>query len=681
MAFRTWARILLATLGVAALAGAGQLGVAYGLGIVRLTRVFDAVGRDQWHAQLTWVAWFAMVAAVVAGLAGGRFHQRWASVVEAGTDDAEPASPAPAPAAGLWVHVAIAVTAGLGATAVVPLTMQPARTAMIDAVDAALVIGICAGLGALVGIFATYAALAHVVARRSFAVVCGTIWLIAVVSVAPSLGPDDPLPAVRLGVFDAGFLSPATTQRFALVTMPALALLIGAVLGWAARRREFPPVTIALAGLPGPALVTAAYLIAGPGDGGQRYQVVPYWAAMVAAGAGVLGAVIAALIRRGTDEELDGAADQPAGTDPDPGLPPLPRRQTGQPDSPAGPGADTVNEAGATDAAAPPPLPAAPPPLPIGAPVPRPHDTGTFAGSPFGSRPRDDRAADRGAAGADRATDQAADRDADQRPGPFPPVMAHPHDSDAYLDPADFAPAGPTSARARGGAGPRGPQGFLRPGKAAAAFDGRPAGPGVRPTAAAPGGRPTAAAPGGRPTGAGPGGRPTVLDPGARTAPPLPGGQPHQVGPPLARPTPLTPPPAAPRAQNAPHAPHPLQAQGAPHPAALPHLVAPHYPSVPPPPSAPAPRGGFGPQAGSPLPPGTGDPRRNASPGSSSDGMTPDLPGNRATSREDQPGRRSAADQPGKRGAADQPGKRGADGPVGKKDEDFVDWVSGLGND
>jgi hypothetical protein len=61
--------------------------------------------------------------------------------------------------------------------------------------------------------------------------------------------------------------------------------------------------------------------------------------------------------------------------------------------------------------------------------------------------------------------------------------------------------------------------------------------------------------------------------------------------------------------------------------------------------------------------------------------MTPDLPGNRATSREDQPGRRSAADQPGKRGAADQPGKRGADGPVGKKDEDFVDWVSGLGND
>ena len=56
MAFRTWAKLLGATLGVAALAGASQLGVAYGLGILRLTRVLDSTIRDQWTAQLAWVA-------------------------------------------------------------------------------------------------------------------------------------------------------------------------------------------------------------------------------------------------------------------------------------------------------------------------------------------------------------------------------------------------------------------------------------------------------------------------------------------------------------------------------------------------------------------------------------------------------------------------------------------------
>ena len=60
------------------------------------------------------------------------------------------------------------------------------------------------------------------------------VWAIAVISVAPSLAPSDPLPAVRLGVFDAGFLSPAVTPATALATMPALALLIGRC--WAGSR-------------------------------------------------------------------------------------------------------------------------------------------------------------------------------------------------------------------------------------------------------------------------------------------------------------------------------------------------------------------------------------------------------------------------------------------------------------
>ncbi len=294
MAFRTWVKLLGTVVGVAALAGASQLGLAYGLGIVRLTRVLDDAARDQWTAQLAWVAWFAMTSAVLGGLAGGRLRDSLRGPVTAGT------------------HIAVAVAAGAGAAIVVPLTMQPARTAQIAGVDPVFVIGLCAAFGALVGAFAAYAVLAHVVARWSVSVVGIAIWVIAIVSVLPSLGPSAPLPAVRLGVFDAGFLSPALTQRTALFTMPALALLVGATHGWTARRREMPTLTIALAGLPGPALLTVAYLIAGPGSGADRYQIVPYWAAMTATGAGVLGSVLAAVIGR-SDAAAEPADDRDTG--------------------------------------------------------------------------------------------------------------------------------------------------------------------------------------------------------------------------------------------------------------------------------------------------------------------------------------------------------------------------------
>lgn len=298
MAFRTWAKLLGTTLGVAALAGASQLGLAYGLGVLRLTRVVDLAGRDQWTAQLAWVAWIAMTAAVLGGMAGRWLRDRWRAPATPGT------------------FVALSLAAGLGAALVVPLTMQPARTARIDGVHPVFVIGTCATLGAAAGVFAAYAVLTQQIARRSLAVTGIAIWTLAVLSLAPSLGPDDPLPAVRLGVFDPGYLSPALTQRTALFTMPALALITGAILGYAARRRELPLLTIALAGLPGPALLTLSYLIAGPGSGADRYQVVPYWAAMTATGAGVLGSVLAAVIRRGPDDLADEDDPSTAATGP-----------------------------------------------------------------------------------------------------------------------------------------------------------------------------------------------------------------------------------------------------------------------------------------------------------------------------------------------------------------------------
>jgi hypothetical protein len=235
---------------------------------------------------------------------------------------------------GLGWSVAISVAAGLGAAIVVPLTMQPARTAQVAGVDPVFVIAVCAALGAVIGTCAGLAALMHPVARRSVTVVVAAVWAIAIVSLAPSLGLADRLPAVRLGVFDAAFLSPATTQRTALFTMPALALLSGAALGWVARREGRTPVTVALAGIPGPFLLTLTYLIAGPGNGPERYQLVPYWAATAATFAGILGSALAAVLRR-NEGAAPPADPAPAAGAAEPTLappadrPPLPRRRVG----------------------------------------------------------------------------------------------------------------------------------------------------------------------------------------------------------------------------------------------------------------------------------------------------------------------------------------------------------------
>jgi hypothetical protein len=304
MAFRTWAKLVGATVGAGAAAGASQLGLAYGLGILRLTRVIDVTARDQWMAQLAWVAWIAMTSSVVAAMAGRRMLP---------------------PHSGAGTRIVAAVSSALGAAVVVPLTLEPARTAQITGVRAVFIIAVCAALGATAGVFAAYAALSRAVARWNLTAVSAGIWVIAVVSVLPSLAPSKPLPAVRLGVLDAAFLSDSTARRTALFTMPALALIAGIAVAVSARRRAMSTLAVALSGLAGPALLTVAYLVAGPGSSDQRYQVVPYWAAMTAAGAGVLGSVLVAVLSRGPAGSADGSSAVRARPTPD--RPPLPRRE------------------------------------------------------------------------------------------------------------------------------------------------------------------------------------------------------------------------------------------------------------------------------------------------------------------------------------------------------------------
>ncbi|WP_130404697.1 hypothetical protein [Micromonospora violae] len=279
MAFRTWGRLLLTALGVSVLAGAGQLGVAYGFGIVRLTGAFTGTTVNQWPAQLVWVGWFAANAAVAGAVLTGRLAHR------------------DAPAASTSRQLAVGGAAALGATVIAPLCMQPARAAELISVDPVWAVGICAVVGAVIGAGAAIAVLLRPELGWNMAAVAGAVWLLALISVLPSLGTAGPLPTVRLGVLEPSWLDDAAAQRLALLLLPTVALLAGAATAGLARWRGQPPLVSGATGVAGPVLVAFAYLTAGPGDAVDRYQATPYYGALIAILAGALGAAAAALLR------------------------------------------------------------------------------------------------------------------------------------------------------------------------------------------------------------------------------------------------------------------------------------------------------------------------------------------------------------------------------------------------
>lgn len=291
MALRTWTRVLLTTAGVGLLAGTGQLGIAYGLRIVRFDRAFAAAARDDWAAQVGWVCWIAMVATVFAALAGERSARRHRLP------------------AGLGRTVALAASAGVGAGTVAPLAMLPARAAIVAGVQTVPVVGLSVGFGVLLGVLAALAVLSEPAIRVNVSVVAGAVWALALVSSGPSFGTGRPR-AVLPGVLDPAGLSAALAPRIAVVTMPAVALLAGAVVGWVARRRGSSTLTAAVCGWVGPALVAGAYLIAGPGDGIGGSADAAYWGSVLGVGAGALGSVLAVLVHR-----CDAAGPDRAGAD------------------------------------------------------------------------------------------------------------------------------------------------------------------------------------------------------------------------------------------------------------------------------------------------------------------------------------------------------------------------------
>ncbi|MFI7247189.1 hypothetical protein [Micromonospora chalcea] len=291
MAFRTWGRLLLTALGVSVLAGAGQLGIAYGFGVVRLDGAFVDASVNRWPAQLVWVGWFAVVATVAGAVLTERFARR---------DDFP---------GGTTELLSIAGVSALGATVVAPLCMQPARAAeLAGSVDPVWAAGVCAALGAVVGAGAAIAVLLKPPFGWGVAITAGIVWLLALLSVAPTIVSSRPLTSVRLGVLEPSWLDPAAAQRLSMLLLPTLALLAGGAVGVLARRAGWPPLVGGAAGAAGPVLVAFAYLTAGPGAATDRYQIAPYYGALIAVVAGALGSTATTMLPRPVTDDGDPGA-------------------------------------------------------------------------------------------------------------------------------------------------------------------------------------------------------------------------------------------------------------------------------------------------------------------------------------------------------------------------------------
>ncbi|TDC81510.1 hypothetical protein E1193_14495, partial [Micromonospora sp. KC606] len=350
MAFRTWGTPLLTAVGVSVLAGAGQLGIAYGFGIIQLTGAVTDSTVNRWPAQLAWVGWLAAIAAVVGAVVAGRLARR----------DGMPET--------TGLQLAVASAAALGATVVAPLCLQPARAAALTVAPVGAV-GICATVGALVGAGAACAVLLKPPLGWNIAMLAGAIWLIALLSVAPGLLSAGPLRAVRLAVLEPPWLDGDAAQRLAMVLLPAVALLAGAATGALARWQGHAPLTGGAAGAAGPALLAFAYLTAGPGDSADRYQLAPYYGAMIAVAVGALGSAATTLVRwplvptrAGNDAITPTDILRPLPGAPTPATGPLLSMAGGQPNS-GTPGMDAhpwIGSSGVTDLSSARPTTAAP---------------------------------------------------------------------------------------------------------------------------------------------------------------------------------------------------------------------------------------------------------------------------------------------------------------------------------
>ncbi len=309
---RSWLKLILNSLGAAAIAAAAQLGIAEALGIIRWNGKFASGGSTSWSALLTWIV-FIYAVSVLGGAAVGKRAVR------------RPGRPE-----GAAARVTATLAAALGTGGAITLAWLPAHDAKLFVnVHPELVVAVAAAAGVLAGLVLSLVALFVPPVAGGVRASVAWIWLVAIGSAVAGIVTHRPYRAPRLAVVDAPSLVPVTWW-----SGPNLMIAVAAVLGFTvagvARWGGAHRFGVALSGLAGPAVVAGAYLIAGAGDSG----VNPMQAPLYAAGAGLVASTLIALPgRREPTDERDRAIETSLWADDEPYPPDRFRSDTFPPDT------------------------------------------------------------------------------------------------------------------------------------------------------------------------------------------------------------------------------------------------------------------------------------------------------------------------------------------------------------
>ncbi|MGC5051374.1 hypothetical protein ACLQ2S_07990 [Micromonospora sp. DT48] len=317
MARQGWGGSIATACGVAAGAGAAQLGFGYGLGILNWAPDEATVGTAAWVASLIWATWIAATSTIFGAVCAQRLHDRRqaASPPDAVVDESA-ASDAPVPPAGeppaaivkpagggLW-GIALAVAAGLGALITVLLVAVPARVAVVpDTPSPRDMAAGYAAVGVLVGTLVAVWTLRCRAAATNVIATAGWLWLLAVIAVVDSVIAGRGLTTAQLGIWQ---LSSGSDQFWirdyfywpGAVLSLGSALIIGALAARSGVRTADRRVGATASGAAGPLLVAIAYFLAVPRltaispEQVSAHLIAPY-AVIVGIGGSVLLAALA----------------------------------------------------------------------------------------------------------------------------------------------------------------------------------------------------------------------------------------------------------------------------------------------------------------------------------------------------------------------------------------------------
>jgi hypothetical protein len=297
MSVRGWGGPIATAIGGAVVAGAAQLGVGYGLGVIAWRG--DSAG---WAATLAWTMWVGAFA-VIGGSLAGRSALRSSGATH---------SPA---VQTLW-NITIVVAATVGGLAVVPLTALPAREITTDATSApGAVVAWVAVVGVLLGLVASALAVSSRAIAANLVTTAFWWWVVAIAAVLDGVAGGRglvPAPLAAWRFTEGG--GKTVSDHVSLLRLPnqdwwsslylpgallvlGAAFVIGVLSAVPAARRGDGWIGVALSGAMGPALMATVFLLAAPHlDGAPGEQLAAAMIAPYAVLAGLLGSVAIALI-------------------------------------------------------------------------------------------------------------------------------------------------------------------------------------------------------------------------------------------------------------------------------------------------------------------------------------------------------------------------------------------------